>query len=80
MYVHIGNGLCLNESNIIAILNIDDIKNRKEYKSFYEKLLLEGKIIDISNGNAKSFILIEKQDGFKGYISNINAGTIWKRK
>ena len=80
MYLHIGNGLCLNKKEIIAIFNIDYIKNTKDYKNFYQKNFDENNIIDISNGNAKSLILINKNNVTKAYISNINSNTIGKRK
>ena len=80
MYVHIGKGLVINRNDIIAIFSIDYIKNTKDYKKFYEKLLEDGNIEDISNGNAKSLILVNKNGGTKGYISNINSNTIGKRK
>ena len=79
MYLHIGKGLCLNNNDIIAIFNIDYIKNTKEYKKFYEKLLEEKNIIDVSNGKEKSLILIKKNDITKAYISNISTNTIGKR-
>lgn len=80
MYLHIGNGLCLNNKDIIAIFNIDYIKNTKDYRNFYQKNVDENNIIDISNGNAKSLILINKNNVTKAYISNINSNTIGKRK
>ena len=51
MYLHIGNGLVLNDKDIIAIFNIDYIKNTKDYKKFYEQLLEENRIVDISKNN-----------------------------
>lgn len=80
MYLHIGKGLCLNEKDIIAIFNIDYIKNTKDYKKFYQKLLEEDNIINISNKNEKSLILVNKNNNIKAYISNINSNTIGKRK
>ena len=79
MYLHIGKGLCLNDDDIIAIFNIDYIKNTKEYKKIYERIFDENKLIDISNGKEKSLILVEKNNIVKAYISNINSNTIRKR-
>lgn len=80
MYLHIGKGFIINENDIMAIFNIDYIKNTKDYKKFYQKLLEEKKIVDISNGNKKSLILSNKNNSIKAYISNINSNTIGKRK
>lgn len=75
-----GNGLSINEKDIIAIFNIDYIKNTKENQKFYDKLLEENEIVDISNGNEKTLILANKKNKMKAYISNISSGTIRKRK
>lgn len=75
-----GNGLSINEEDIIAIFNIDYIKNTKENQKFYDKLLEENEIVDISNGNEKTLILANKKNKMKAYISNISSGTIRKRK
>ena len=80
MYLHIGNGLVLNYKDIIAIFNIDYIKNTKDYKKFYKQLLEENRIVDISKNNPKSMILANKNQMIKAYISNINSNTIGKRK
>ena len=80
MYLHIGNGLVLNEHDIIAIFSIDYIKNTKDYQNFYQKLLDAKNITDISSGKEKSLILVKKNDKIQAYISNINSNTIGKRK
>lgn len=79
MYLHVGNGLCLNDDDIIAIFDIDSIKDTKEYENFYNKFLEEKKIIDFSKGNGKSLILVDKNGNKKIYISNISANTIGRR-
>ena len=80
MYLHIGKNLTINSEDIIAVFNIDYIKNTKEYKKFYQNLLEEQSIKDISNGNEKSLVLVKKNKKIKAYISNINSNTIGKRK
>lgn len=80
MYLHMGSGYSVNEKNIIAILNIDYVKNTKDNQKFYDKLLEENEVVDISNGNEKALILTSKKEKIKAYISNISANTISKRK
>ena len=80
MYLHIGKGLILKEDDIIAIFNIDYIKNTKDYKRFYQKLLAENKIMNISEGKEKTFVVVHKNNAIKAYITNINSRTIGKRK
>lgn len=80
MYLHIGKNLVLNSKDVIAIFNIDYVKNTKDYKKFYQRLLEENNIVDISNDSAKTLILVNKNNITKAYISNINSNTIGKRK
>lgn len=80
MYLHIGKGLSINDNDIIAILNIDKIKNTKDYQKFYQKLLEENKVINISEKKEKTLLLVQKGSDPKAYISNINSSTIGKRK
>ena len=75
-----GSGYSVNEKNIIAILNIDYVKNTKDNQKFYDKLLEENEVVDISNGNEKALILTSKKEKIKAYISNISANTIRDRK
>lgn len=79
MYLHIGKDFILNSKHIIAIFNIDYVKNTKEYKDLYKSLEENKSIINICNDKQKSFILIEKNKIKKAYITNISVNTILKR-
>jgi hypothetical protein len=81
MYLHIGKEYVINNNDIIGIFNLDYIKNTKEYKKMYEEMESNKKIVNVSNGQAiKSFILTEKDNIKKGYLTNIGTNTILKRK
>lgn len=80
MYIHIGKDLVIRTEEIISIFNLDYIKNTKEYKNFYKNLEEKKKIINIAENQEKTFILAKKQDDYIGYITNIGANTIGKRK
>lgn len=80
MYLHIGKGLWIEKEDIIAIFNIDYIKNTKDYKKFYQKLLEEDKIINIASSKERSFVLVNKDNEVKAYVSSIHSKTIGKRK
>lgn len=79
MYLHIGDERLIHNKDIIGIFNIQFIKNTKEYKSMYKDLEEKNKIIDLSEGDGKSFILTEQNKEKKGYIAKIGANTILKR-
>lgn len=78
MYLHIGKNCAIKNNSIIGIFSYDNIKNTKEFKNLYENM--NENIIDISEKQQKSFILIEKDSVVKGYITNIGTNTIKKRK
>lgn len=79
MYIHIGKDFIINNKNIIAIFNIDYVKNTKEYKALYKSMEENNEIIKISDKKGKSFILLEKNQKKKAYITNISVNTIGKR-
>ncbi len=80
MYLHIGKEYVINNNDIIGIFNLDYIKNTKEYKKMYELLDKEKAIINVSKTQEKTFILTEKNGIKKGFLTNIGASTIGKRK
>jgi hypothetical protein len=79
MYLHVGDERLIHNKDIIGIFNIQYIRNTREYKSMYKDLEEKGNLIDLSEGEGKSFILIEKNNEKKGYIAKIGANTILKR-
>lgn len=79
MYLHVGDERLIHNEDIIGIFNIQYIKNTREYKSMYKDLEENHNLIDLSEGEGKSFILVEKNRDKKGYIAKIGANTILKR-
>lgn len=80
MYLHIGNDLILNYNDVIAIFNIEALEKHKKIEAIIKDLEVEEKnIIDISENNKKTMILVNMNDENKIYISNITAGTLEKR-
>lgn len=80
MYLHIGKEYVINNKEVIAIFNLEYIKNTKEYKKMYEQLENNKAIINISKNQEKTFILTEKDGVKRGYLTNIAASTIGKRR
>ena len=79
MYLHVGDERLIHNEEIIGIFNMQYIKNTREYKSMYKDLEENDNIIDLSEGEGKSFILVEKKKEKKGYVAKIGANTILKR-
>ena len=80
MYIHIGKDFVIKKKDIIGIFNIEYVKNTKEYKSMYKSLEEENNLINVSDKQNKTFILVENEGKIKGYITNIGSNTIGKRK
>ena len=79
MYLHIGNNNIVKQDDLIAIYNIDSIKETKEYKRLIEELKENYSLIKEEGIEAKSLIIAKKEEKIIGYISNISSTTIAKR-
>lgn len=77
MYLHIGKECILNNNELIGIFNIDALKKVNGYDYILDTM--NGAIEDISCGNPKSLILVQKNNKCIAYISNILSSTIGKR-
>lgn len=79
MYVHIGKDVIINSENIIAILDIETLEEKNSLENICQNLKISDNIIDVSDGNKKSLIIIKKNNQIQGYISNISSITLGKR-
>ncbi len=79
MYVHIGKDIVINSEKIISILDIESLEKKKNLEEVLQNLKISDNIIDVSEGNKKSLIILEKNDKIFGYITNISSSTIAKR-
>lgn len=77
MYLHIGKDVSVYYKHIIGIFDIDSLKRTKTYDKICETM--KNDIIDISEGNNKTIILLKDKTGRKAYISNILSITLEKR-
>ena len=77
MYLHIGKAVSINYDNIIGIFDIDSLKRTKIYDNILENI--KENIIDISEENDKTIILVKEKGILKGYITNILSVTLEKR-
>ena len=79
MYVHIGKDVVINSDNIISILDIESLEKNKKLENILQNLKISDNIIDVSDKNKKSLIILEKNNKIIGYITNISSSTIAKR-
>ena len=79
MYVHIGKDIVVHDKDIIAILDIKSLEKKKSLKKICQELKISDNIIEVSEENQKTLIIVQKEEGLKGYISNISSSTLGKR-
>ena len=79
MYLHIGKDKLIDDNNIIAILNIETLKEKENIENICKNMNFSDNIIDVSDGNKKSLIIIKEKKQTKVYISNISTITLEKR-
>ena len=79
MYVHIGKDVMIRSEQIIAILDIKTLQKKNSLENICKNLKINDNIIDISDNNPKTLILVNQDKIIKGYISNISSITLGKR-
>ena len=79
MFLHIGKDKVIEKKDLICILDIESLKNNDKINNIIEKLEQEKNIIDISENNRKTLVLVKENNILKGYISNISSTTLGKR-
>ena len=79
MYVHIGKDMVIESENIIAILDVESLIKKKNLEEVLQNLKISDNIIDVSEKNKKSLIIVNKNNKNFGYITNISTTTLGKR-
>jgi regulator of extracellular matrix RemA (YlzA/DUF370 family) len=79
MYLHIGNGMVVNDRDIVGIFDIDYCSVDRRTRDFLSRARKEGRIVDVSQEIPKSFIVVRSDDGEKVYITNISPATLTRR-
>ena len=79
MYVHIGNDTVINSEEIIAILDIKSLEKKDSLENVCKNLKISDNIIDVSEENKKTLIVMQGKNKNRGYISNISSITLGKR-
>jgi len=75
MYLHIGKNVIINSKAIIGIFDLEAIKEPSE--EFFSNI--EKETVNNSEEANRTFILVEKEKKYKGYITNISSTTLEKR-
>lgn len=80
MYLHIGNDIMINENDIIAVFDMDNVTTTENGRNFIMSAEKDKIVDDLSGLLPKSFIVVsDKFNSFKVYTSCLNTSTLYKR-
>lgn len=79
MYIHLGNEMVVNEKDIVGIFDLETTTISKHSRKFLEIAEKQKQVINVSYELPKSFIITNKNNKNKVYISQISTSTLQKR-
>ena len=79
MYLHVGKEIILKTEDIIGIFDLDTATVSKSTRNYLAKSEKRGEVINVTSELPKSFIVCEKNNEKKVYISQISTATLEKR-
>ncbi|MBO5211175.1 MAG: DUF370 domain-containing protein [Clostridia bacterium] len=79
MYIHLGNEMVVSEKDIVGIFDLETTTISKHSRKFLEIAEKQKQVINVSYELPKSFIITNKNNENKVYISQISTGTLQKR-
>lgn len=79
MYLHLGQETVIPMSDIIGVFDLDNTTISKKTRNFLAKAERDGNIVNVSTELPKSFIVTQRGNEKKVYISQISAATLLKR-
>ena len=84
MYLHLGNGMVVNTSDIIAIMDLESTSRSVHTRDFLKVVEEEGFVCNVSDDIPKTFIICEVKGQSVVYVTNISskalAGRVEKYK
>ncbi len=79
MYLHLGGDVVVNLKDVIAIMDLDVTTVSKITREFLTVAEEEGFVINVSDDLPKSYVLTERDNESRLYISPISSATLLKR-
>ena len=79
MYIHLGGGTVVRDSEIIGIFDIDYCSTGKRTREFLALAQKSGEVVTTSDDLPKSFIVCAAGGERRVYISGISPATLTKR-
>ena len=79
MIIHIGDNISLLEKDILLILDKNSVELSKDNKNIINNLIDNGMLINSIDSDIKSYIIVQKEDKCKLYVSNISSVSLLNR-
>lgn len=79
MYIHLGQDTVVKKEEIIGIFDLDNTTVSKRTRDFLKKAEINKEVINVSSELPKSFIVTQKNNKQKVYISQISSSTLLRR-
>ena len=79
MYIHLGNEMVVSEKDIVGIFDLETTTISKHTRKFLEVSEKRKQVINVRKKKKKSFIITNKNNENKVYISQISTSTLQKR-
>lgn len=79
MYLHLGGDVVVNLKDVIAIMDLDVTTVSKITREFLTVAEEEGFVINVSDDLPKSYVLTERDNESRLYVSPISSATLLKR-
>ena len=79
MYIHLGNEMVVSEKDIVGNFDLETTTISKHTRKFLEVSEKQKQVINVSYELPKSFIITNKNNENKVYISQISTSTLQKR-
>lgn len=73
MYLHLGNGMVVNTSDIIAIMDLESTSHSIHTREFLKIVEEEGFVCNVTDDIPKSFIICEVKGQSVVYVTNISS-------
>ena len=78
MYIHIGSDMCVRDSSIIGIFDLDNTTCSKHTRNFLARAEQEGRVVTVAEDLPKSFLLTAEYGLARVYLTTYSTATLEK--
>ena len=79
MYLHLGGGVVVPESSIVAVFDLDNTSQSHLTRQYLAAAEKSGQVINVAEDIPKSFVVCKDERGMRVYLSQMATQTLLKR-